>query len=83
MFILWNIKNYARSQTRFKIIYLSNGLTLSVPGEGYSRSASCALNKISEHFLKRHFVLLFYDFYQYDLIMPAIKCVLVGDGYVI
>jgi len=38
MFILWNIKIYACSQTRFKIIYLSNRLTLSVPGEGYSRN---------------------------------------------
>jgi hypothetical protein len=37
--------------TKFKIILLSNLSVLSVPDEGYSRNAPCALNWISTFFL--------------------------------
>ena len=55
------------SSKDFKIIWLSNILALSVPHEGYSRSASCALNLISTFlfFIKQVF---FRRIYLKDLI---------------
>jgi len=44
----------------FKIIWLSNLLTTSVPDECYSRNASCTLNYISTFFF---FFFLFFLFY--------------------
>jgi len=38
--VLW----FSCSQRFFKIIWVSNLLTLSVPDEGYSRNTTCTLN---------------------------------------